>query len=99
AGNNAKAARSLKRGKAGLVQVRIVGIAAGTPTGTVTLKAGAKTLGKAKVKKSGKKYVATIKVKAKATRKIKKTTKIKVVYSGNANLAKLTAKTKLRVVR
>jgi len=46
----------------------------------------------AKVKKSGKKYVAVVKTKA-----LKKKGTIKVVYSGSKNLAKKTWTTKVKI--
>lgn len=100
AGKSGAAARSVKRAKAARIQVRLAAVAGANPTGRVTLKAGKRTIGKATVKrtKAGR-YVATISIKAKSTRAIKKTTKIKAVYSGNANLAKRTYTTKLRVIR
>lgn len=57
-----------------------------TPTGTVTFKVGKKS-----VKATLKNGVATVKIK------VKKTTKVAVTYSGDANTAGSTAKAKIKV--
>jgi len=81
------------KGKKATLKVVLKGVAGAALTGKVSVKVGKKAFGKAKVKRSGKKYVAEIKTKT-----LKKKGKIKVLYSGSANLTKKTFTTKVKVV-
>ena len=87
-----KGKNKVAKGKKATLKVQIRGVGAAAPTGKVTVKVGSKSFGVAKVKKSGKKYVAVVKTKA-----LKKKGTIKVVYSGSKNLAKKTYTTKVKV--
>lgn len=87
---------AIKRSKKATISVTIKAVGAATPSGSITLMVGKAKIGKASVKKAKGAYVATIKVKSKAVRK---SGKIKAVYSGNANLAKRTYSTKIKVKR
>ncbi|GAA2518871.1 Ig-like domain-containing protein [Rarobacter incanus] len=100
AGKKGKAARSIKRTKKSTIKVTLRSVSGIAPTGTVTLKAGKRKLGKARIKVTAAGVAtATIKVSKKSAKKIKKKTAIKAVYGGNANIAKATLKTGLRVIR
>ena len=76
---------NLRNGTRATVIVRLTGVSRTSPTGTVTLKVGKKTMSKAfKIKKVKGRWQATIK-----TKKLPKG-KVTVVYSGNKNLKKAT---------
>lgn len=83
-------AKTIKRGVKATVRVTLKGVGAAKPTGTVRLRVGKTVVGKAKVRKSGKKYIATVK-----TKRVTKKGKVSIVYSGNKSLSKATYKTKL----
>ncbi len=85
-------AKTIKRGSKATVRVVVKKVGAAAPTGKVTIRVGKKKVGTAKIKQTGKKYIATVKTKKKVTNK----GKVKVVYSGNKTLKKATYKTKLR---
>ena len=89
--------KAVRAGKKAVVTVAVK--APGTVSGKVTLKAGKKVLGKAKVKKVKGAWVAKVTVTAKASKKIKKAAAIKATYAGDANLRAKTASTGLKVKR
>ncbi len=97
-----KSSKQIKRGKKAVVRVVIVTPSTAVLKGRVTLKAGKKILGRAKVKadKKGTRYVAKITVGKKKTRSIKKKrVAVKAIYAGNNNFAKKTLKTPIKVRR
>lgn len=82
----------LRKGKRATVTVQLGGVANATPSGVVTLKVGSKTIGKAKVVQRKGRWVATIK-----TKKLTRTGKVKISYSGNKTYIKTSYKTALKV--
>lgn len=92
-----KSAQRIRRGKAVTIQVRLTGVNKAAPTGRVTLRAGKRTLGKATVKKVGARGIATIKVRAKVTKRLKKGASVQVRYAGDKNYLKKNYSTKIRV--
>lgn len=95
-----KKARSvIVPGKTATVRVVVSAVANARVTGTVRLTAGKRTIGKAKVRRVGNRYVATVKVRGKVTRAITKTTKVTVKYAGNSTYKASTYKSKIKVVK
>jgi len=83
---------TLVRGRKATVRVVVKGAAGVKVTGKVVLTVGGKRVGTAKVKKSGSRYVATVR-----TRTLVRKGKVKVVYQGSARYAKVSKKTSLTV--
>ncbi|GAA2235608.1 hypothetical protein GCM10010401_04370 [Rarobacter faecitabidus] len=78
-----KSTKKIMRNNPATVRVVLTGTDGARVTGTVRLTAGKHTLGKAKIKKAGSRFVATVKIKAKATTKFKKSANVTARYSGN----------------
>ncbi len=94
-----KARTKIKRRTAATVRVRIASPHAADVTGRVQLRAGKRGLGKAKIERRGKRYVAVVKVKRKATQNIKRNTRITVRYLGDQTYLSSNHKTKLKVTK
>jgi len=88
-------AKRLAVGRKAKVKVVLKPLGGQLPSGKVLVKAGKKTLGKAKLKakKHGTRLVATITTK-KLTKKLAKAGRTKVVYRGDSTFAKTTVKGK-----
>ncbi|GAA2521216.1 phosphatase PAP2 family protein [Rarobacter incanus] len=84
-------AKTAHVGRKVVFRVTLKSVGAAAPTGKVTVQVGKKSVGKAKLKRSGKSYVAKVTIK-----KLKKKGKISVIYSGNKSLSKAKYATGLR---
>lgn len=92
-----KSTKRIKRGKAAIVRVWLSGVGVTAPTGSVRLVVGKRTLGNVKVKRSGARAVATIRLSAKLTKKLKNNAKVKVSYGGDHIYLKASYSSKIRV--
>ena len=91
-GKKGKSKTVVAKGKKATVKVTLKGVGSAKATGKVTLKVGGKKVGVATLKKKGSTTVATVK-----TKKLKKTGKVTVSYSGSTNLKAKTYTTKVKV--
>jgi len=94
-----KGKKAVRAGRKAVVKITVKVAGDVSVGGTVKLKAKKKVLGKAKVKHVKGSWLAKVKIAKKASKKIRKTTAIKAVYSGTSDVTAAKKKTGLKVRR